>query len=215
VLSPSSTASTAHPATYVPLATDTLKLIFRDHFHAFSDAYDSLCARGIARIQCSNPAFRFAYFRPFSCEGFYPCPSCSQKRTLLFAEYLDEQLLLTLPHRQFVFSIPSGGSPSAPKARGGESPKALRIFFRHDQKLFAAVSSLIFSLIRQFYRLAAGSPPVWPQQQSLHFNPSAISYELTPIGKPWFWKGVSHPTADSSSCPFTTPNSSPKPSAAP
>jgi hypothetical protein len=55
---------------------------------------------------------------------------------------LDEQLLLTLPHRQFVFSI----------------PKALRIFFRHDQKLFASVSSLIFSLIRQFYRLAAGSP---------------------------------------------------------
>ncbi len=52
------------------------------------------------------------------------------------------QLLLTLPHRQFVFSI----------------PKALRIFFRHDQKLFASVSSLIFSLIRQFYRLAAGSP---------------------------------------------------------
>ena len=47
-----------------------------------------------------------------------------------------------LPHRQFVFSI----------------PKALRIFFRHDQRLFAAVSSLIFSLIRQFYRLAAGSP---------------------------------------------------------
>jgi hypothetical protein len=40
----------------------------------------------------------------------------------------------------------------------GESPKALRIYFRHDQKLFASVSSLIFSLIRQFYRLAAGSP---------------------------------------------------------
>jgi len=31
-------------------------------------------------------------------------------------------------------------------------------YFRHDQKLFASVSSLIFSLIRQFYRLAAGSP---------------------------------------------------------
>jgi hypothetical protein len=60
----------------------------------------------------------------------------------LFAEYLDEHLLLELPHRQFVFSI----------------PKALRIFFRHDQKLFGSVSSLIFSLLTQFYRLAAGSP---------------------------------------------------------
>ena len=39
------------------------------------------------------------------CKGFYICPSCSQKRTLLFAEYLDEQLLITLPHRQFVFLI--------------------------------------------------------------------------------------------------------------
>jgi hypothetical protein len=98
--------------------------------------------KGIARIKCSNPECRLEYFRPFSCKGFYLCPSCSQKRALLFAEYLDEQLLLELPHRQFVFSI----------------PKALRIYFRHDQKLFASVSSLIFCLIRAFYRLAAGTP---------------------------------------------------------
>jgi ABC-type sugar transport system ATPase subunit len=32
----------------------------------------------------------YEYFRPFSCKGFFLCPSCSQKRTLLFAEYLDE-----------------------------------------------------------------------------------------------------------------------------
>jgi hypothetical protein len=60
----------------------------------------------------------------------------------VFAEYLDEHLLLELPHRQFVFSI----------------PKALGSFFRHEQKLFTSVSSLIFSLLTQFYRLAAGSP---------------------------------------------------------
>jgi hypothetical protein len=96
----------------------------------------------IARIQCSNPECHLEYFRPFSCKGFYLCPSCSQKRTLLFAEYLDDQLLLQLPHHQFVFSI----------------PKALRIFFHHDQKLFGAVSSLIFSLLTHFYLLAAGSP---------------------------------------------------------
>ena len=40
--------------------------------------------------------------------------------TLLFAEYLAEQLLLTLPHRQFVFTL----------------PKALRVFLRYDQRLF-------------------------------------------------------------------------------
>ena len=167
MLSPSSTIPTAHPTTYVPRGANILHLIFPEHFPAFAQSYDSLYAKdygrfrldrisrvaerfetcgdytkGIARIQCSNPECRLEYFRPFSCKGFYLCPSCSQKRTLLFAEYLDEQLLLELPHRQFVFSI----------------PKALRIYFRHDQKLFASVSSLIFCLIRQFYRLAAGSP---------------------------------------------------------
>ena len=55
--------------------------------------------------------------------GFYLCPSCSQKRTLLFAEHLTEEVLLNLPHRQFVFAL----------------PKALRIFFRHDRRLFGRV----------------------------------------------------------------------------
>ena len=43
-------------------------------------------------------------FRPFSCRGFHPlggpmhrlCPSCSQKLSLLFAEYLDERRLSRL-----------------------------------------------------------------------------------------------------------------------
>jgi len=167
VSSPSSTIPAAPPSGYVPRGPTTLTHIFHDHFQDFALSYDTLYAKdygmfrlkrisrvverfetcgdytkGIARIQCSNPECRFEYFRPFSCKGFYLCPSCSQKRTLLFAEYLDEQLLLQLPHRQFVFSI----------------PKALRVFFRHDQKLFGSVSSLIFSLLTQFYRLAAGSP---------------------------------------------------------
>ena len=54
--------------------------------------------QGVARIRCVNPECRHEYFRPFSCKGFFLCPSCSQKRTLLFAEYLDEQLLFALPH---------------------------------------------------------------------------------------------------------------------
>ncbi|TVQ19961.1 MAG: hypothetical protein EA382_15780 [Spirochaetaceae bacterium] len=45
--------------------------------------------------------------------------SCSQKRTLLFAEHLRNEVLLDLPHRQFVFTM----------------PKALRPFFRHDRSV--------------------------------------------------------------------------------
>ncbi len=68
-------------------------------------------------------------------------PSCSQKRTLLFAEHLTQEVLPDLPHRQFVFAI----------------PKALRLFFRHDRRLFSTVSRLIYRIIQNFYREAAGT----------------------------------------------------------
>jgi hypothetical protein len=80
------------------------------------------------------------FFRPFSCKGFYLCPSCSRKRTILFAEHLTNEVLLRLPHRQFVFSM----------------PKALRPFFRHDRRLFSEVSGLIYEILREFYHEAAG-----------------------------------------------------------
>ena len=67
-------------------------------------------------------------------------PSCDQKRTLLYAEYLAEDLLLGLPQRQFVFTI----------------PKMLRPSFKADKRLFGEVSRLIFSLLSEFFSLAAG-----------------------------------------------------------
>jgi hypothetical protein len=48
-------------------------------------------------------------------------PSCAQKRTLLLGEYLSGNLLLNLPHSQFVWTI----------------PKILRSFLSHDRNLFA------------------------------------------------------------------------------
>ena len=50
-------------------------------------------------------------FRPFSCKSFYLCPSCSRKRTILFAEHLTKEVLLKLPHRQFVFTMPKALRP--------------------------------------------------------------------------------------------------------
>ena len=81
---------------------------------------------------------------------------------MLFAEHLDQHLLLALPHRQFVFTL----------------PKALRIFLRHDQQLFAELSRLIFSLIAEFYSTAAAKPistaavvAYQPFGDSLRFHP--------------------------------------------
>ncbi|MBD3425701.1 MAG: hypothetical protein GF409_00560 [Candidatus Omnitrophica bacterium] len=53
---------------------------------------------------------------------------------------MNEEVLLRLPHRQFVFTF----------------PKALRVFFRHDRKLFAELSKMIFAMISDFYREVAG-----------------------------------------------------------
>jgi len=148
---------------YQPRGINLLQEIFERHFsdfvrvyeHDYADRYGKYrleriktigehflaCGdylNGVARIRCTNPECGHDYFRPFSCKGFYLCPSCSQKRTILMAEHLTEEVLLRLPHRQFVFTF----------------PKALRVFFRNNRKLFADISRLIFSIIKNFYNEA-------------------------------------------------------------
>ncbi len=81
-------------------------------------------SKGIARIKCTNPECGYEYFRPFvaslklACKSRYLCPSYNQKRLLLFSENLSENMLLKLPHRQFVFAL----------------PKLLRVYFKYDRK---------------------------------------------------------------------------------
>ena len=160
-------AATSTNAPYIPRGRNQLRTILDRHLDEFCDVYNEKYAAkygmfrlerirdigerfltcgdyrlGVARIRCTNRTCGHDYFRPFSCKGFYLCPSCSQKRTLLFAEHLRNEVLLDLPHRQFVFTM----------------PKALRPFFRHDRRLFAEVSRLIYTIISEFYAAAAGKP---------------------------------------------------------
>ena len=134
-----SALATATKARYIPRGRNQLHTILARHLEGFCHVYDErfaakygmfpldriryICERfltcgdyrlGVARIRCSNPACGHDYFRPFSCKGFYLCPSCSQKRTLLFAEHLTNQVLLDLPHRQFVFTMPKALRPFGP-----------------------------------------------------------------------------------------------------
>lgn len=150
---------------YLPQGRNVLHTIFDKHFTDFCDIYEEQYAekygrfrldrimsvadnfidcgdylKGMARIRCTNSDCVHDYFRPFSCKGFYVCPSCSQKRTILMAEHLTEEVFLRLPHRQFVFTL----------------PKALRVFFRNNRKLFADITQLIFSIIKEFYKEATG-----------------------------------------------------------
>jgi hypothetical protein len=121
-------------------------------FRPSGGALRRLCgdwSQGIARIRC--PACGFDRFRPyggsrsktcespFSCKRCLPlggaqrrlCPSCAQKRTLLLGEYLSEDLLLRLPHRQavrwpalgFVWTNPESPASIPPSRSAGTSSR--------------------------------------------------------------------------------------------
>ena len=138
-----------------------ISTIFKNHFGDFKENYQSklegtpaeyrvehivkqvegllACGdytKGIARIQCTNSECRHGYFRPFSCKKFGICPSCAQKRAILFGEHVVNDVMLKLPHRQYVFTF----------------PKVLRVYFRNDKKLFAEVAQLTNSIILDYYK---------------------------------------------------------------
>ena len=59
---------------------------------------------GFARIRCD--ACGHDYLLAYSCKTRYFCPSCHQKRVLLYGEWVEENVLEPVPHRQYVFTIP-------------------------------------------------------------------------------------------------------------
>jgi len=63
-----------------------------------------LVERGFARLWC--PACRTSVLCPFSCRGRSFCPSCEKKRQLLWAEWLQKQVLAAVPHRHVVLTMP-------------------------------------------------------------------------------------------------------------
>jgi hypothetical protein len=46
------------------------------------------------------------YLLAFSCKTRYFCPSCHQKRVLLYGEWIEENVFAPVPHRQYVFALP-------------------------------------------------------------------------------------------------------------
>jgi len=59
---------------------------------------------GLVRIYCD--ACGHDYLLAFSCKVRYFCPSCHQKRVLLYGEWVEENVLAPVPHRQYVFTLP-------------------------------------------------------------------------------------------------------------
>jgi hypothetical protein len=91
------------------------------------------------------------------------CPSCHQKRALLIAEHVARDVCASVPHRQFVFTI----------------PKRLRLFFRFDRTLLAELPRLAWQTVLEVYRIVLDRKDVVPGMVAaihtfgglLHFHP--------------------------------------------
>ncbi|MBI5908935.1 MAG: transposase zinc-binding domain-containing protein [Betaproteobacteria bacterium] len=71
---------------------------------------------GFARIYC--PKCRHDYLLAFSCKARYLCPSCHQKRVLAYGDWVEENVLASVPHRQYVFTVPRILRPIFSRRRG-------------------------------------------------------------------------------------------------
>ena len=88
---------------------------------------------GFARIKCNDCGKEL--FVPFSCHQRCSCPSCHQKRSLLMSLHLTDDVLMNVPHRQFVFTI----------------PKRLRLFFRYDRSLLGELVHAAWEVVNEIY----------------------------------------------------------------
>ena len=85
---------------------------------------------GFARVRC--PDCKHEMFVAFSCKQRCTCPSCHQKRTLLIAIHVAEEICLPVAHRQVVLTI----------------PRRLRVHTRFDRKLLGKLSSCAWTCLK-------------------------------------------------------------------
>jgi len=77
-------------------------------------------------------------------KGF--CPSCHAKRVEEWGEWMRKELILNVPHRQVVFTL----------------PKMLRIFFKYHRKLLNALCLCGKLAFLKYLRAATGIEKIEP-----------------------------------------------------
>ncbi len=90
----------------------------------YLDCGDLHC--GFARVKCKDCGHE--YLLGYSRKRRHFCPSCHQKRVIEFGEWLSAEVLKSVPHRQWVLSI----------------PKRLRIYFMHDRRWHSHMLLLLY-----------------------------------------------------------------------
>ena len=156
-----------------PQASDLWRLMDR-HFPTFQQLYDErfqakygfwrpviersvtaflACGdlqQGFARIRC--PDCHREMFVAFSCKQRCACPSCHQKRALLTALHVADEVCAPVAHRQVVFTI----------------PKRLRLHARFDRKLLGKLASTAWACGRAEVQRLLGREDVLPDKKRGH-----------------------------------------------
>jgi hypothetical protein len=110
--------------------------VIQDVVEKYLDCGNPMC--GFARIRC--PDCGEERLLMFSCKTRGFCPSCHAKRREEWGEWMREELLLDVPHRQVVFTI----------------PKMLRLFFRYERKLLNLLCLSAVRTLVEFLHAATG-----------------------------------------------------------
>ena len=97
-------------------------------------------AKGFARIGACGCGKE--HLLPFSCKCRNFCPSCHQKKVLLFGEHVRHEIVYPVPHRQYVLTV----------------PKRLRCYFRNNHKLLGQLCLAARDSLKTFLRTQLGLP---------------------------------------------------------
>jgi len=97
-----------------------------------------IVSHGFARLWCST--CRTSVLCPFSCRGRNFCPSCEKKKQLLWAEWVQKDVLATVPHRHVVLTM----------------PRLLRGIFRRRRELLLDLSQCSAEALSEYLRREVG-----------------------------------------------------------
>jgi hypothetical protein len=115
-----------------------LRPVVREVVERYLDCANPMC--GFARIRC--PACAREYLLTFSCKTRHFCPSCHARRRRAWSIWLGRHLLLPVPHRQVVFTI----------------PKMVRPFFRYNRALLGDLCLCAVKATGKYMKARAGRP---------------------------------------------------------
>ena len=114
-----------------------LRPIIKEVVERYLDCGNPRC--GFARIRCSDCGEERLLM--FSCHTRGFCPSCHAKRLEEWAEWMREKLLLDVPHRQVVFTI----------------PRMLRIFFKYKRRLLGDLCQAAVQALLKYLQATTGT----------------------------------------------------------